>query len=117
MDAKIAELIAKPPVRILGNRVLVFQEPYNDKLQSGLYIPSDSKLCFQDEATVITISPAARDKSGWLMSDLLKPGDRIVFKRHPDAALHPDSREPDTMGLANLLRLKSDHILAVLEAS
>jgi chaperonin GroES len=94
-------------LRPLGARVLVEQKPFQERLDSGLYIPQGAREGYEDTAIVRAIGPG-------VTADL-KVGDRVIFQRQPSSALLPDARELDANGWKNLLMLKEENILAVVE--
>lgn len=94
-------------LRPLGAHILVKQDPYKERLASGLYRPKGLRDGYENFGTIQALgSKAAIDA---------KVGDRVFFRRRPGSALLPDGREGDPRGWSELLRLTADEILAVIE--
>jgi co-chaperonin GroES (HSP10) len=96
-----------PTIRPLGERILARQKAYTDQLPSGLYIPQGHRAGYEDRAEIIAIGPK-------VTADI-KVGDIVIFERKPSRALNPDIREGDPENWKDLLMLKEDDILAVVE--
>lgn len=91
-------------IRPIKNRVLVRQEPPQDKIGT-LYVPQGLEH-YPNFATVVAIGPEVQSE--------LKVGDRVLFKRKPDSALNPDTREGKSE-FDDLLVLPEENILAIVE--
>jgi co-chaperonin GroES (HSP10) len=96
-----------PTIRPLGARILARQKAYSDRLPSGLFMPQGHRMGYEDRAVIEAIGPKVELD--------IKVGDTIIFERKPSRALNPDSREGDAEGWKDLLMLKEEDILAVVE--
>lgn len=109
--------LAGPVVRPLGDQVLVRQDPKKDRLASGLYVPERAARELQEDfATVLAVGPGRPGPSGDRIPVDVRVGDRVLFKRRPSTALVPDEREGDPNGWKDLLMLREDDIIGVLES-
>lgn len=94
-------------MRPMGDRILVKQVPWQEKTPGGIHIPQDHRLGYEDRGTVLGLGPK-------VTADV-KVGDVVIFKRQPASAVMPDWREGDTYGEKDLLLLKEENVLAVVE--
>lgn len=91
-------------IRPIKNRVLVRQDPPQDKI-GIFYVPQGSEN-YPNYGTVEAVGPGVTEN--------IKVGDRILFKRKPDSALNPDTREGKSE-FDGLLVLPEEYILAIVE--
>jgi chaperonin GroES len=100
----------------INDQVLVRQDPPKEKLGSGLLYASQGNEVWTPFATVLRVGPGKWNRDGSARVELdVKPGDRVLFKRTPDTAIVPDWREGDERGWRDLLMLREDHIVGVVE--
>lgn len=91
-------------IKPIKNRVLVRQDPAKDRVGS-IYVPQGS----EDHGNMGTVEAVGSEVKD------VKVGDRVIFKRKPDSALNPDTREGSSE-YDDILVLPEDNILAVLES-
>ncbi len=101
------------PIR---DQILVRQDPPNDRVGSGLlYAPQGSEE-WPPLGTVLRVGPGKWNREGTArVAPEVKPGDRVLFKRKPDSALVPDTREGDPNGWRDLVMLTEDYIIGIVE--
>lgn len=85
-------------IRPIRDQVLVKQDAVKEKLDSGIFLPQNSRDLYDDYATVIAVGPKVVD---------VKAGDRVLFKRRPASALEGEWKD--------YLMLKEEDMLAVIE--
>lgn len=94
--------------RPIKHQVLVRQVPMKSVTAGGLHVPQGSED-WPAEAHVLAIGPAVQDPQ-------FEVGDLVLFKRQPDSALVPDSRDigsPEEW--RGLLMLDAENVLCVIE--
>ncbi len=93
--------------RVLGDRVLVRQDPPSETTRGGIIIPSVADKIYPSTGTVVAVGPKNTD---------VAVGQRVYFARRAASALVQDERVPDQReDWQGLLRLYAEDILAVIE--
>lgn len=106
----MAKLVA--PVK---DQVLVLQDPPKERVGSGiLFAPSGSEE-YPNIGTVVRVGPGAVSPGGERIPMDVQVGDRVMFKRRPGSALVPDIREGDPNDWKNLIMLREEDIIGVIE--
>lgn len=90
-------------MKVLGNKVLVRQDPAEDRVGS-LYVPQ-GKENFPTMATVVYVGVGVKEN--------IKVGDRVIFKRKPESCIDMDAKKDDPN--FGLLVLPEENILAVID--
>lgn len=102
-----AETLSPHGIRPIRDQVLVRQDPKQERLSSGLYVPDvASRVLQEDVGTVEAVGPKCTS---------VAPGDRVMFRRRPDSALIPDAREGGPAEWINLIMLRDEDLIAVIE--
>lgn len=103
------------PITPIKDQVIVRQDAPREKLDSGLYLPQGHRDLYEDFGTVLAVGPGRFTEGGHRIPMDVKVGDRVLFKRRPATALNRDSRETNPKEWENILVLKEDDILGVVE--
>lgn len=90
----------------LGDRVVVEREESEQKTSGGILLP-DSAKDKPARGTVVSVGEGKLDDKGQRHGLQVKPGDRVVFTSY--------AGEPFKVGDTELLLMREDDILAVLE--
>ncbi|HEX5314317.1 MAG TPA: co-chaperone GroES [Gammaproteobacteria bacterium] len=102
-------------VRPVKGNVLVKQDPKSEKVgKYGILFAPDGSEEWPSFGTVVAVGPGDVAEGGARIPMAVAPGDRIIFRRKPASALHPDVREFDS-DLEGMLMLPESYILAVVE--
>ena len=88
-------------MKVLGKKVLVRQDAAVSR--RGAILLPQGKEEYPNFGTILAVGGEVTD---------IAVGDRVLFKRKPESALAPDSRQGDDMH--GLLVLPEDNILAVI---
>lgn len=97
----------------IHDQILVKQDPPKEKI-GMLYVPQGEEE-YPPIATVLKVGPGKYDATGQRLPLDVKPGDRVLFKRRGMTALIPDSREGGREEWKDVLVLREDDILGVVE--
>ena len=90
----------------LGDRVVVKQEPSEEKTQSGILLPDSAKEKPQ-VGTVIAVGTGRTLDNGQRLAMEVKIGDKVIYSKYGGTEVKVDGRK--------LLILKESDILAVVE--
>lgn len=110
-----AENLSDHGVRPIQDQVLVRQDPPKERLESGLYLAGAAARELQEDiGTVIAIGPG-RIVAGERVPMSVEVGDRVMFRRRAESALIPDPRLGGSAAWKDLLVLRDEDMVAVLE--
>lgn len=102
-------------IRPIRDQVVVRQDPPQEKLANGLYVPQTASRELQEDiGTVVAIGPGAL-AGGARLPMVVAVGDRVMFRRRPGSALVPDAREGGREDWKDLVILDEEDIFAVIE--
>lgn len=112
----ISQTPTKTYPRPLKGKLLIKQDAADKMVGSSriLFAPDGSEV-YPNFGTVLALGSEFVTDHGVSIPFSVKIGDRVLFKRKPSAALHPDARESDVSGFKNLLMMTEEFILAVVE--
>ena len=100
-------MISTIGIRPIRDQVLVRQDPPSERHSSGLYLPDSAVRDLQEDlGAVLGVGPGVTEV--W-------PGDRVLFKRRPGSALVPDSRLGGDSEWIDVLMLREDDIIGIIE--
>ncbi len=101
-----AKHVIKQPIQPLGDRVLVRQlEGELEKTAGGIFIPDTVKKEKPEKGVVIAVGEGRRE-DGRLVPLSVKVGDTVVFSKY--------GFDEIKNGVEELLIIKEDHILAII---
>lgn len=104
---RLAGNLSNIGVRPIRDQVVVRQDPKQERLKSGLYLPDiASRELQEDIGTVLGVGPDALS---------VQVGDRVIFRRRSGSALMPDPREGGPSEWKDVLILRDEDLVAVLE--
>lgn len=102
-------------VRPIKDHVLIRQVDKVNKVgKLGLLYAPDGSEEWPPIGVVEAVGPGRVIEGGEQIPPAVQVGDRVLFKRKPASALHPDVREFDS-DLEGLVMLPEDYVLAVIE--
>jgi chaperonin GroES len=108
--------LADPQVAPIKDRVIIRQDPKKERLASGLYLPDTASRELQEDfGTVLAVGPGAVGPGGQRIPMEVAVGDRVLFKRRPSSALIPDEREGGPAEWKDVLVLREEDIIAVID--
>lgn len=108
------DMTGNPGIRPILDQVLVKQDPPNDLLESGLYMPQGQRDSWRDIGTVVAVGPGKYENGTRRELDV-KPGDRVLFKRRPASALNGDGLEGGREEWKDMIVLLEEDIIGVIE--
>ena len=102
-------------VRPIKDHVLIRQvEKVNKVGKLGLIYAPDGSEEWPSIGVVEAVGPGHVVEGGAQIPPDVSVGDRVIFRRKPASALHPDVREFDS-DLEGMLMLPESYILAIVE--
>lgn len=102
----------------IKDQVLVKQDPAKELVgREGLIFAPQGSETWPVTATVIAVGPGRITEGGArvALDPGLVPGARVIFKRKPSSALVPDLREGDPNEWRDLIMLREEDILGIIE--
>lgn len=95
-------------LRPIGDKIIVRQDPYKETFGASTIVRlKGQREGYENFGTIKAIGSKAEIDAN--------VGDRVLFRRRPNIAISPDSREGNANGWTELLCLTADDILAVVE--
>ena len=89
----------------LGDRVIVKQEPEEEKTKSGIVLPESAKEKPQ-EGTVIAVGEGRVLDSGQKVPVAVKVGDKIIYSKYGGTEVKIDGEEYIILGERDILAVK-----------
>lgn len=81
-------------MKVLGDRVVVRPDPFEEQVASGLYLPQqvEDKSKALQSGVVLGVGPGVQQKGVLKPMDVAE-GDRVVFPRYAGTAIHIEGEQ------------------------